>query len=77
MTQTLTMMTETINNLWYMTYGIIAGWGITLTVVVIALALAFVRTISLQHRLTVLESRFIAETRDLSMRITKIDGNLP
>jgi len=45
--------------------------------VVIALALAFVRTIALQKRLTTLESRFIAETRDLSMRITKIDGKLP
>jgi len=60
-----------------MSYGIIAGWGITFTMVVIALALAFVRTIALQKRLTTLESRFIAETRDLSMRITKIDGKLP
>ena len=77
MTQTITLMTETINNLWLMSYGIIAGWGITFTMVVIALALAFVRTIALQKRLTTLESRFIAETRDLSMRITKIDGKLP
>jgi hypothetical protein len=74
---TIKLLTEGIDNLWIMTYGIIAGWGLTFTLVVIALVLLAVRTIALQHRLDRLENRHVTETRDLSLRITKIDGHLP
>jgi hypothetical protein len=60
-----------------MAYGIIAGWGITFTLVVIALVLLLVRTINLQSRIQRLENRQVADSRDLSLRITKIDKNLP
>ena len=74
MTQTLNLITQTIDNLWLMTYGIIAGWGITFTLVVIALVLAFVRTIALQKRITMLESRVIANDRDASLRLNKLEN---
>jgi hypothetical protein len=70
-------LTEAIDTLWYMAYGIIAGWGITFTLVVIALVLLLVRTINLQSRIQRLENRQVADSRDLSLRITKIDKNLP
>jgi len=70
-------LTEAIDTLWYMTYGIIAGWGVTFTLVVIALALLLVRTINLQRRIQRLENRQVADSRDLSLRINKIDKNLP
>jgi hypothetical protein len=70
-------LTEAIDTLWYMAYGIIAGWGITFTLVVIALILLLVRTINLQSRIQRLENRQVADSRDLSLRITKIDKNLP
>ena len=70
-------LTEAIDTLWYMTYGMIAGWGITFTLVVIALILLLVRTINLQRRIQRLENRQVADNRDLSLRITKIDKNLP
>jgi uncharacterized membrane protein len=70
-------LTEAIDTLWYMTYGMIAGWGITFTLVVIALILLLVRTINLQRRIQRLENRQVADSRDLSLRITKIDKNLP
>jgi len=73
-TQTLNLITQTIDNLWLMTYGIIAGWGITFTLVVIALVLAFVRTIALQKRITMLESRVIANDRDASLRLNKLEN---
>jgi hypothetical protein len=60
-----------------MAYGIIAGWGITFTLVVIALILLLVRTINLQGRIQRLENRQVSDNRDLSLRITKIDKNLP
>jgi uncharacterized membrane protein YhiD involved in acid resistance len=70
-------LTEAIDTLWYMAYGIIAGWGITFTLVVIALILLLVRTINLQSRIQRLENRQVSDNRDLSLRITKIDKNLP
>ena len=70
-------LTEAIDTLWYMAYGIIACWGITFTLVVIALILLLVRTINLQSRIQRLENRQVADSRDLSLRITKIDKNLP
>jgi hypothetical protein len=70
-------LTEAIDTLWYMTYGMIAGWGVTFTLVVIALALLLIRTINLQRRIQRLENRQVADARDLSLRITKIDKNLP
>jgi uncharacterized membrane protein len=70
-------LTEAIDTLWYMTYGMIAGWGITFTLVVIALILLLVRTINLQRRIQRLENRQVSDNRDLSLRITKIDKNLP
>jgi len=71
------LLTDTVDNLWMLTYGIIAGWGLTFTLVVVALVLLAVRTIALQHRLDRLENRQITDTRDLSLRITAIDKNLP
>jgi heme exporter protein D len=68
---------DMIDTLWLWTYGIIAGWGITFTLVVIALVLLLVRTINLQKRIIRLENRQVADARDLSLRITKIDKNLP
>jgi uncharacterized membrane protein len=70
-------LTEAIDTLWYMTYGMIAGWGITFTLVVIALILLLVRTINLQRRIQRLENRQVSDNRDLSLRITKIDKSLP
>jgi hypothetical protein len=70
-------LTEAIDTLWYMTYGMIAGWGVTFTLVVIALVLLLIRTINLQRRIQRLENRQVADARDLSLRITKIDKNLP
>jgi hypothetical protein len=71
------LLTDSLDTLWWWTYGLIAGWGLTFTVVVIALVLLFVRTINLQRRLTMLENRHVCDTRDLSLRITEIDGHLP
>jgi hypothetical protein len=73
----ITLLTDAVDNLWMMSYGIIAGWGLTFTLVVIALILLTVRTIALQHRLDRLENRQVTDSRELSLRITKIDGHLP
>ena len=62
-------LTEGIQNLWYMTYGIVAGWGLTFTILVVALVIVVIRTINLQRRVDKLEQRLIMAERDYNLSI--------
>ena len=61
------LLTTAIDNLWWWTYGIIAGWSLTFTVVVVALILLLVRTINLQRRVDRLEARIITNEREFNL----------
>ena len=63
----ITLLTNGINDLWYWTYGIIAGWGLTFTIIVVAIVLLFIRTINLQRRVDRLENRLISAEREFSL----------
>ena len=67
----ITLLTQGIENLWYMTYGIVAGWGVTFTVIVVAIVLLAIRTINLQRRVDKLESRLVHAERDYNLTINK------
>jgi hypothetical protein len=67
----VTLLTNTIDSLWYWTYGIIAGWGLTFTIVIVAIVLLFIRTINLQRRVDRLENRLIHAERDYNLSITQ------
>ena len=71
------LLQQAIDNLWLWTYGLIAGWGLTFTLVVIALVITLVRTVHLQERITRLESRVIANDRDASIRLNKLEKDKP
>ena len=60
----INILTNAIDNLWWWTYGIIAGWGVTFTLVVAALVILLIRTINLQRRLDRLEARVIMDERE-------------
>ena len=62
-------LTQGIENLWYMTYGIVAGWGLTFTILVVALVIVIIRTINLQRRVDRLETRLIHAERDYNLSI--------
>ena len=68
---TITLLTNTIDSLWYWTYGIIAGWGLTFTIFIVAIVLLFIRTINLQRRVDRLENRLIHAERDYNLSITQ------
>jgi uncharacterized membrane protein YhiD involved in acid resistance len=61
------LLTTAIDSLWWWTYGIIAGWGLTFTLVVAALILLLVRTINLQRRVDRLENRIITNEREFNL----------
>ena len=63
----IAILTNGINDLWYWTYGIIAGWGLTFTIVVAALIILLIRTINLQRRVDRLESRIITNEREFNL----------
>lgn len=63
----MTPISQAIENLWYMAYGIIAGWGVTFTFVLVALILLLIRTINLQRRVDRLEARIITNEREFNL----------
>ena len=65
----VTLLTNTINSLWYWTYGIIAGWGLTFTLIVVALIVWLIRTINLQRRVDRLEQRLVHAERDYNLSV--------
>lgn len=67
----IAILTNGLNDLWFWTYGIIAGWGLTFTIIVIALVLVVVRTINLQRRVDRLEQRLVHAERDYNLSVNK------
>jgi uncharacterized membrane protein YhiD involved in acid resistance len=63
----ITLLTSAIDSLWWWTYGIIAGWGLTFTLVVAALIILLIRTINLQRRVDRLENRIITNEREFNL----------
>jgi hypothetical protein len=61
------LLADGINDLWFWTYGIIAGWGLTFTLIVVALVLVTIRTINLQRRVYALENRVINAEREFNL----------
>lgn len=67
----ITLLTTGINDLWFWTYSIIAGWGVTFTVVVVALILLLIRTVNLQRRVDQLEARLVHAERDYNLTLNQ------
>lgn len=63
----VSLLTATIDNLWLWTYGIVAGWGVTFTLVIAALIILLIRTVNLQRRVDRLEGRLIANEREFNL----------
>jgi hypothetical protein len=61
------LLTDSISSLWYWTYGMIAGLGLTFTIVIAALILILIRTINLQHRVDRLENRIVTVEREFNL----------
>ena len=67
----ITFLTSNVSDLWLWTYSIIAGWGTTVTLLVVAIGYLLVRVIRLEQKLRMIDSKLVAETRELSFRINK------
>jgi hypothetical protein len=63
----INLLASTIDSLWWWTYGIIAGWGLTFTLMVVALILLLIRTVNLQRRVDRLENRIVTNEREFNL----------
>ena len=63
------LLADGIDSLWLWTYGIIAGWGLTFTLIIVAIVLLLVRTINLQRRVDRLEQRLVHAERDYNLTV--------
>ena len=70
----INLLTSAIDSLWLWTYGIIAGWGLTFTIVVAALIVLLIRTVNLQRRLDRLEARVITDEREYNLLLKSWPG---
>ena len=61
------LLADGVDSLWFWTYGIIAGWGLTITLEVVALVLLLIRTINLQRRVDRLEHRLVHAEREFNL----------
>jgi uncharacterized membrane protein YciS (DUF1049 family) len=71
--QTLQTLVGEVDGLWSWIIGIVAGWGLTFTLVVAALIYAHIRIVKLNRKVMQLENRVITEGRDVSLRLTKVE----
>lgn len=65
------LLTESISDLWLWTYGLVAGWGLMFTLLVVAVVLLIVRQIRFERRLAQLESRLVHAERDYNITLSK------
>lgn len=71
--ESLQTVVAEVNGLWSWVIGIVAGWGLTFSLVVAALVYAHVCIARLNRKISQLENRVITEGRDVSLRLTKVE----
>jgi uncharacterized protein (DUF58 family) len=68
---TIKLLAQTVDSLWLWTYGLVAGWGLMFTLVVVAVILLIVRQIRLERKISNLENRLVHAERDYNLSVNK------
>lgn len=63
----ITLLTTAVDNLWIWTYSLIAGWGLTVTLLVAGFVFLFARHIRNLKKIERLEHRLISLERDFNL----------
>jgi uncharacterized membrane protein len=67
----ISFLIDNVENLWYSIYGLIAGWGLTMTMIIAIIVVLAVRLFRCERRLVHLENRLIAAERDYNLTLEK------
>lgn len=65
------VLQDSIEYLWYSIWGMVAGWGLTTTIIVAAVVILLIKYIRLYKRVQHLENRLITAERDYNLTLDK------
>jgi cell division protein FtsX len=67
----INLLVQTVDNLWWVAYSIIVGWGASFTIIVTLLIIFTIRLIRMNRRITMLENRLVSAERDYNLTINQ------
>jgi hypothetical protein len=67
----ISFLQDNVENLWYSIYSLIAGWGLTITMIVAIIVVLAVRLYRCECKVTQLENRLIHAERDYNLTLEK------
>lgn len=62
-----------VGELWGWITGVIAGLGVTATVLILGFVMVYIKLKRIHDRLQQIQNNSVAETRDLSLRLRKLE----
>lgn len=72
----ITFLTENVQNLWLWTYSLIAGWGLTFTLLIGAVAVLVIKVIELRKECEFLHSQIIGTQRTCTAEIERLERKI-
>jgi uncharacterized membrane protein len=67
----ISFLIDNVENLWYSIYGLIAGWGLTMTIIVVTMVLLAIRLYRCERQVEQLQNRLIHAERDYNLTLEK------
>ena len=67
----ISFLVDNVENLWYSVYGLIAGWGLTMTIIVATIVLLAIRLYRCERQVEQLQNRLIHAERDYNLTLEK------
>jgi uncharacterized membrane protein len=67
--QPISFLQDSVENLWYSIYSLIAGWGLTMTMIVAIIVVLAVRLYRCERQVEQLQKRLIHAERDYNLTL--------
>ena len=67
----ISFLQDNVENLWYSVYSLIAGWGLTMTMIVAIIVVLAIRLYRCERQLEQLQNRLIHAERDYNLTLEK------
>ena len=67
--QPISFLQDNVENLWYSVYSLIAGWGLTMTMIVAIIVVLAVRLYRCERQVEQLQKRLIHAERDYNLTL--------
>jgi uncharacterized membrane protein len=67
----ITFLVDNVENLWYSIYGLIAGWGLTMTIIVATIVVLAIRLYRCERQVEQLQNRLIHAERDYNLTLER------